>query len=232
MCLGKYVSASDKVEVIVKALCGKSPRTMNELAKVLEEELGLKFSTARSAISRIVGELIEDDVLEDVGANSKGSRLIDISPTGAYIMSYILPDVKKKFISKNDLLNFLSRKNSEAAEVLEVYYVIRKKIEELEDYSFGEALTTAAEFEDIEIDNWDELAEELISLCTREIERYLDKKGGILDLREIVSKLSDKAKKVYGKILYAYLDSINEEIKKLELRKEKVQELIREVMEV
>ena len=225
----KYVPTSAKAEIIIEALCKKSPRTINELAEILVNKLGLKFTTARSAVSRIISEFTELDIMEEVGTDKRGSRLIDISPSGAYVIACNLPDLKTEFLKKEDLIELLRRKNNEAADALEVYYMLKKETEEeLESIDFYDAITLTMELEDIEVNSWKGLADEIISLCTSEIERYLDKKGGILDLRELTKEIPDKTKKAYIKILYAYLDETDEELRKLTLRKEKIKELIKE----
>lgn len=225
----KYVPKSAKVEIIIKALCEKSPRTINELAENLASRLGLKFTTARSTASRIVSSFLELDILEEAGTDRKGSRLIEISPAGAYVIARNLPDFKTEFLKKEDVVKLLLRKSSKAADALEVYYVLRRETEEeLGAEDFYDAITLDMELEDVEISSWDELADEIISLCTSQIERYLDRKGGILDLRELMKTLPEKIKKTYVRILYAYLDEIDEELGKLTLRKEKVKELIKE----
>ncbi len=85
------------------------------------------------------------------------------------------------------------------------------------------------EFEDLRVRNWEDLTEEIISLCINELEEYLRRKGGILDIKELVKKLPEHLKKTYGRILYAYRDDVARKIKELEFYKEKIEEIIKEL---
>lgn len=224
----KYVSSSDKVEIILKSLCKESPLSLSNLADLLVKMFGMRFSTARSSVNRIVNDLITHDILEEAGTDRRGSKLIEISALGVYMVVSALSTTKTKYLTIEDLIRFLNKKCREAADILRVYLLLKGE-EEHEEYDFLDTILLVSEFEDVDINDWSDLVDNLLELCISEIEEFIDKRGGVLDLREIMMQLPEDLVKPFKKILYAYKDYIDDEIMKYEARKRKIDELLSEL---
>lgn len=225
----KYVSSSEKAEIVLKSLCQKSPQTISELTETLVKTLPIKPTTARSSVTRIVNDLIEIGILEEVGSAEKGAKLVDFTPYGIYLITISFPHTGAKYITMDDILHYLHKKNKEIEELLRIYLYLKsdKEEEEEEEFSsFLETLDLAADLEEEEINNWKDLEDSILDLCIMELEEYIDKRGGLLYLEELMSKMPKELKRAYKRVLYSYKDKIEEEIKNYELRKNKIQELI------
>jgi len=110
----KYVGTEAKVEALLKVLCEKGPLSLSSLAEEVAKMLNMKVSTVRSAIVKIVNDLISLGVLKEVGTDRFGSRLIDFTPKGFFVLQrlrnfpreYVFKLVKRKVPELIDYVEF------------------------------------------------------------------------------------------------------------------------------
>ena len=193
----KYISSSEKAGFLIKKILNEGPLSVADLTEMFIKELNMRSSTARSSASSIVNELLEQDILEYVKTGKRGSKIVDISPMGFYVLFDALLDKAVKIITLDDLKNFLTRRGyGKLIPYIDLYLKIVK--EEFEEEGGGDLLKYliwGREFIDIDINTWDDLEEALIEKIEKAITHYyLEKKAGIIDLINTAKNLTTEEK--------------------------------------
>jgi hypothetical protein len=78
-----------------------SPLNLASLAERLVEKYGMKYSTARPAVTRIYGRLIELGFICEVGTDKRGSKIVDLSPKGLSILVTFVTSYGSKCVGLN-----------------------------------------------------------------------------------------------------------------------------------
>ena len=137
--VGKYVSRHQKYYTILCYLCANGPANLSTLAEVLVRNLGMRFSTARSAVTRIYEDLKSEKVglVVDVGVDKKGGKLVDLSPKAVYLIMHMLVIYGKKAIGfdpqlllpvlKRYLAEDAVRKYEDLVAIMSIYEKYREK---------------------------------------------------------------------------------------------------------
>jgi len=107
----RRVKFSDKLAAAFSILLEKGPLSISSLAEEVSKLVGGKVSTTRSQLSVALEELIEYKLVEEVGSDRFGSRLIDISPYAiVLLLSMLSTGMDFRYMKWESLIKYFERK--------------------------------------------------------------------------------------------------------------------------
>lgn len=84
--MGRRVSTAHKYYSMFRYLCEHGPASLSEITDYLISKYGMRYSTARPAVTRLYKMLAKYGLTADVGTDKRGSRIIDLTPKALSIL--------------------------------------------------------------------------------------------------------------------------------------------------
>ncbi|OYT57474.1 MAG: hypothetical protein B6U76_00790 [Desulfurococcales archaeon ex4484_217_2] len=97
--MGRRVPTAHKYYSMFKFLCENGPASLSEITDHLISEYGMRYSTARPAVTRLYRMLSEYGLVSDVGTDKRGSRVIDLTPKALSILIMMIASYGASYLS-------------------------------------------------------------------------------------------------------------------------------------
>lgn len=105
------VKLSDKLSTAFYVLLEKGPMSISSVAEEVSKLVGSKTTTVRSQLSVVLPDLLEFGLVEEVGSDRFGSRLIDIAPKSVIILLLMLASgLRYRHLPWNSLIKYFNRR--------------------------------------------------------------------------------------------------------------------------
>lgn len=107
----KKIPVSDKLSAAFSVLVEKGPLSISSLAEEVSRLINSKVTTIRAQISVVLPSLIHYKLVEEVGSDRFGSRLIDITPkTISILLASLASGLEYKFLTWDSIIKYFERK--------------------------------------------------------------------------------------------------------------------------
>lgn len=193
---------SDKISVAFCVLIEKGPLSISSLAEEVSKLINSKVSTVRSQITVELPELIKYRLIEEVGTDRFGSRLVDVTPkTISILLMFFASGLEYRFLTWDSLIKYFERK-TELRHLVKKINLLKCVVDEWKLKVFG----NIKEYSDI----LEDLAEALFVLGRR---KWTEKEV-VEDLNNLITD------KILECIEEECIDSVIENARKLGLTEE------------
>ncbi len=208
------IKTEQKIEAALSVLLEEGPLSISGLAERVASRLRGRANTMRSALVPLLKQLEEMRIIEHVGSDRFGSKLLDVTPSGFMLLKDALTVYGEgKYLKLESLRKFLVRR---APDLLPLFNLILKigvrekgqcqsetLIGELLGYCYGLAAPHLPR-------NWEQLKKQLMDEAVSIlIER-------IPEINKIMSMLTPEDKKTLKKVAKTAIEATEEEIKQMQ----------------
>ena len=217
----RRIPTAHKYYSIFKYLCEKGPASLSTITDYLILKYGMRYSTARPAVTRLYKILTEYGLVEDVGTDKRGSRIIDLTPKALSILITTISTYGASYFGFDPEIIKPAIKRL-CPELLEKFNDYAKIVKEADKYRKGEKGDPYTRFVNEFFGYVVPLEEDFSGkrkYSCKDVEQAID-----TAIKDIIDTLDREVKKDFEKAIAAIMS--------LDLRKETREILLKEINEL